>query len=464
MLHAIKLFTKDVAFRRNTCHFSRTCVLFVGLLCSAVSYGANHILIVNVNVWDGTSNALKKNHSVLIEDNLIVAVGSDVSSPQGALIDDGNGNTLVPGLSDAHTHFSQTSRSITGMRNDENWMYVGIKSALAAKNFLMLGFTTVRDLGGPAFGVKQAIDEGLIPGPRIYPSGAFISQTSGHGDFRNYNETNRIIAGGPTMPMDQQDWFYLVDGKAEVRKAARENLRKGATQLKVMAGGGIASDYDPIHSIQFVPEELKAAVEAAADWDTYVAVHAYTEKSIIRALEAGVKSIDHGQLISEQGMQLLKEKEAWLVPQSHWGLRPAPDLRKKLSEREKKSLMVREGIDTEMTLAKKHQVNIAYGTDVFGSLGNESRALNEFTSRVQWFTPLEVLKQATSENARLFALSGKLNPYTEGKLGVIEAGAYADLLIYEGNPLEDEQIIVNYKQNLKFIMKDGKIFKNELDD
>ena len=401
---------------------------------------------------------------MLIEDNLIVAVGSDVSSPQGALIVDGNGNTLIPGLSDAHTHFSQTSRSITGMRNDENWMYVGIKSALAAKNFLMLGFTTVRDLGGPAFGVKQAIDEGLIPGPRIYPSGAFISQTSGHGDFRNYNEPNRIIAGGPTMPMDQQDWFYLVDGKAEVRKAARENLRKGATQLKVMAGGGIASDYDPIHSIQFVPEELKAAVEAAADWDTYVAVHAYTEKSIIRALEAGVKSIDHGQLISEQGMQLLKEKEAWLVPQSHWGLSPAPDLRNKLSEREKKSLMVREGINTEMTLAKKHQVNIAYGTDVFGSLGNESRALNEFTSRVQWFTPLEVLKQATSENARLFALSGKLNPYTEGKLGVIEAGAYADLLIYEGNPLEDEQIIVNYKQNLKFIMKDGKIFKNELDD
>ncbi|MEQ5808250.1 amidohydrolase family protein [Alteromonas sp. NFXS44] len=438
--------------------------LCLAVLAPVTARAEKLTLIRHVNVWDGTSDSLKQGYSVLITGNLITAVEKEIDTPQDAVIIDGKGQTLIPGLSDAHTHFAQTSPSITGMRNDENWMYVGIKSALTAKQFLMLGFTTVRDLGGPSFGVKQAIDEGLIPGPRIYPSGAFISQTSGHGDFRNYNEPNRVIAGGPVMPMDQQDWFYLVDGKAEVRKAARENLRKGATQLKVMAGGGIASDYDPIHSVQFAPEEIKAAVEAAKDWDTYVAVHAYTEKSIIRALEAGVKSIDHGQLISEEAMKLVKEKDAWLVPQSHWGLRPAPDLSKKLSDREKKSLMVREGINREMTLAKKYKVNLAYGTDVFGSLGNEKRALNEFTSRVKWFTPLEVLKQATSENARLFAMSGKLNPYTEGKLGVIEPGAYADILIYSGNPLIDEQVVVNYSQNLKFIMKDGEIFKNVLDD
>ena len=256
--------------------------LCLAVLTPVTARAENLTLIRNVNVWDGTSDSLKQGYSVLITGNLITAVEKEIDTPEDAVIIDGKGQTLIPGLSDAHTHFAQTSPSITGMRNDENWMYVGIKSALTAKHFLMLGFTTVRDLGGPSFGVKQAIDEGLIPGPRIYPSGAFISQTSGHGDFRNYNEPNRVIAGGPVMPMDQQDWFYLVDGKAEVRKAARENLRKGATQLKVMAGGGIASDYDPIHSVQFAPEEIKAAVEAAKDWDTYVAVHAYTEKSIIR--------------------------------------------------------------------------------------------------------------------------------------------------------------------------------------
>jgi imidazolonepropionase-like amidohydrolase len=426
-----------------------------------VSTHADTLVIKNINLWDGTSDDLNYGYSVIIEDNLVTAVGSDLTVPDEATVIDGKGQTLIPGLSDAHTHFSQTNK-IQTIRTDEDWMYVSIKAAKAAENFLMLGFTTVRDLGGPIFGVKRAIDEGLIPGPRIYPSGAFISQTSGHGDFRRANEPNQYLSGGPIMPMDQQDWFYLVDGTAEVLKATRENLRKGATQLKLMAGGGIASDYDPIHTVQFLPEELEAAVQAAADWDTYVAVHAYNSEGIIRALNAGVKSIDHGHLINEEAIQLLKQKGAWLVPQSYWNLKPGPTPGSKLTDRQKKSMMVRAGANTEMALAKKYQVNLAYGTDAFGPLGGESKALLEFTSRVRWFTPLEVLKQATSENAKLFALSGRLNPYTEGKLGVIVPGAYADLLIYDENPLLDEQVIVNYKEHLKFIMKDGKIFKNAL--
>ena len=326
----------------------------------------------------------------------------------------------------------------------------------------MLGFTTVRDLGGPVFGLKRAIDEGLIPGPRIYPSGAFISQTSGHGDLRNAKETHPYWSDAALHPMDAQGWSFVVDGVPEVLKASRENLRKGATQLKVMAGGGIGSDFDPIHSIQFTPDELKAAVQAAADWDTYVTVHIYHAAGIKRALNAGVKCIDHGHLIDEEAMKLLKEKDAWLVPQSFWSLTPDSVIDKYPPHRAKKMRLVYSGAITEMELAKKYDVNIAFGTDAFGPLGNEEKALKEFTSRNRWYTPIEILKQATSSNAELFGMSGKLNPYVDGKLGVIEKGAYADLLIYNENPLEDIQVIVNYKENLKLIMKNGKIFKNEL--
>ena len=251
-------------------------------------------------------------------------------------------------------------------------------------------------------------------------------------------------------------------GQAEVLKASRENLKTGATQLKVMAGGGVASIFDPVHSIQFTAEELEAAVQAAADWDTYVTVHAYTPAAITRALEAGVRCIDHGHLIDEAAIKLLKEKNAWLVPQSYWNLLPMPTPEQMPAERIKKMAMVNAGALNEMELAKRYQVNLGYGTDAYGPLGVEKRALMEFTSRIRWYTPVEVLKQATSGNAQLFSLSGKLNPYQEGKLGVIEAGAYADLLIYDGNPLEDIEVVVDYQQHLKLIMKDGVVYKNEL--
>lgn len=224
-----------------------------------------------------------------------------------------------------------------------------------------------------------------------------------------------------------------------------------------MAGGGITSKSDPIHTIQFTQEELEAGVQAASDWGTYVGVHVYTPAAIIRALNAGVKSIEHGQLINEEAMKMIKEKDAFLVPQSYWTMRdPAT------SSNPQKFLEVRKGAENEMNLAKKYGVKVAFGSDVFGNLGIAPQSMAEFTSRVRWYTPVEVLKQATSLNAELFALSGKLNPYPDGELGVIKEGAYADLLIYEGNPLQDIQVVVDFQKNLKFIMKDGKIYKNEL--
>ncbi len=439
-------------------------ILLSTFLCIGAS-AQNTTLIKNVNVWDGTSDKLNKNVSVLIEDNLIKQVAKNIPEPNNATILDGGGKTLIPGLSDVHVHLSSTLGD-KEVRNDAHWMYTSIRTAISAENFLMLGFTTVRDLGGPVFGVKRAIDEGLVPGPRIYPSGAYISQTSGHGDFRNANEPSTHWSGGPMHAVDAMGWTFVVDGVPEVLKASRENLRQGATQLKVMAGGGISSDFDPIHSVQFTTEELEAAVQAAADWDTYVAVHIYESKGAIRALNAGVKCLDHGHLIDEETVKLIKEKDAWLVPQAFWTMAPAsfwvPGQDKIPASLYKKIKPVLDGTVNEMELAKKYDINVAFGSDAYGALGYESYALLEFEARTKWYSPLEVLKQATTENAKLLSLSGKLNPYVEGKIGVIKEGAYADLLIYDGNPLKDIQVIVNHEENLKLIMKDGKIYKNKL--
>ena len=425
----------------------------------------NSTLIKNVSVWDGTSDTLEKNMNVLIEDNLIKLVSKKISEPQGTTIIDAGGKTLIPGLSDVHVHLS-ANMSSSEARNDAHWMYTALRTAKAAENFLSLGFTTVRDLGGPVFGLKRAVDEGLVPGPRIYPSGAYISHTSGHGDMRRGNEPSVHLSGGQMHPADLLGWSFVVDGVPEVLKATRENLRKGATQIKVMAGGGIASDFDPIHSVQFTFEELEAAVQAAADWDTYVAVHIYESKGAIRALNAGVKCLDHGHLLNEEVVKLIKEKDAWLVPQAFWTDTPAsfwvPGEDTIPEALNKKIKPVLEGTDTVFKLAKKYDINVGFGSDAYGDLGYESYALKEFTTRTAWYSPLEILKQATSGNARLLSLSGKINPYTEGKLGVIKTGAYADLLIYEGNPLEDIEIVADPEKNLKLIMKDGKIFKNEL--
>jgi imidazolonepropionase-like amidohydrolase len=435
------------------------------MLLTFIIEAQNNILIKNANIWDGISNTLKKNTSVLIQNNLVVEVANNIEVPEGSILIDATGKTLIPGLSDAHVHLALTM-GMKEIRNDAHWMYTAIKSAEAANNFLMLGFTTVRDLGGPVFGLKKAIDEGLIPGPRIYPSGAIISQTSGHGDSRNYNEPSTNWSGNQMHPIDALGWSYVVDGRPEVLKSVRENLRKGASQIKVMAGGGIDSDFDPIHSVQFTTDELKAAVEAAADWDTYVAVHIYTPKGAIRALNAGVKCLDHGHLLNEEAIKLLKEKDAWLVPQTFWTQAPdnfwAPGQSKIPKQYFDKINIVLEGTSHLMDLAKKYNINVGFGSDAYGALGFEKYALLEFTTRAKWYSPLEILKQATSGNARLFALSGKSNPYKEGKLGVIQKGAYADLLLYEGNPLKDLNVLLNPNKNLKLIIKNGEIFKNEL--
>jgi imidazolonepropionase-like amidohydrolase len=266
--------------------------------------------------------------------------------------------------------------------------------------------------------------------------------------------------GGATDVIGQR-YTLLSDGPDEVTRAVRESLRQGATAIKVMAGGGISSDYDPIDTTQYSVDELRAAVEAAEQWNTYVAVHAYTDAAVRNALEAGVKVIEHGHLLSEDTLKLLKKKGAFLSSQSFGFVRRY--IKPGESGRAGKAAQVLDGTDNLMLTAKKLGIPVAFGTDSFGSLRAYEGAVGEFGFRLRWFTSLEILKQATSHNAKLLALTGPRNPYPDGPLGVIQEGAYADLLIVDGNPLEDIRLLEDYENNIRLIMKDGVIYKNTLE-
>ena len=269
-------------------------------------------LIENVNLFDSRAGELISGVSVLVEGNRIVRV-----STSGIEIDvdysiDGDGNVLVPGFIDTHTHLSIT-KGISETQ-DLNWDYLSHTMAKRSRDTLMRGFTTVRDLGGPVFGLRHAVEEGLVVGPRIFPSGAFITQTAGHGDFRGPVDAHPLWNGYPSN-WQNLGYYRLADGVPAVLASVRENLRSGATQIKVMGSGGVGSVYDPIDSIQYTVEEMEAAVQAASDWGTYVASHLHNAASIIRAVNAGVMSVEHGFMIDAQGAKLMADKGAFLSTQ-----------------------------------------------------------------------------------------------------------------------------------------------------
>jgi imidazolonepropionase-like amidohydrolase len=265
--------------------------------------------------------------------------------------------------------------------------------------------------------------------------------------------------GGPVNQFEQR-YTLLADGPAEVRRATRESLRQGATQIKVMAGGGISSDYDPIDTTQYSIEELRAAVESAEDWNTYVAVHAYTDAAVNRSLDAGVKVIEHGHLVSEKTLKRIKSEGAFLSSQSFGFVRIFMKGNEDLSNTKAGQVMA--GTDSLMNNAKKLGIPVAFGTDAVGSMRAYEAGIKEFGYRLRWFDSLEILKQATSHNAKLLMLTGPRNPYQKGPLGVIKPGAYADLLIVDGDPLTDIKVLEEPAKNIQLIMKDGRIYKNNL--
>ena len=419
------------------------------------------ILFTNVNVFDGVNEELIENANVFVVGNLIAEVSTEPLAAANARIIDGGGRTLMPGLMDAHVHLALVRRP-SEILNQYDWMYVGALANEQAEKMLLRGFTTVRDIGGPTVGLHRAIEEGQIIGPRLFSSGPYITQTSGHGDFRNYNDLHPGIYGQYSL-MEMQGWLIMADGPAEVTRAVREALRYGAKQIKMMAGGGVSSPYDPLHTIQGGPEEFSAAVRAAEQWGTYVAVHAYTDEAVRQAVEAGVKSIEHGPFLTQKTMKLMAKNDVFLAPTARIslttpevvGLDPTSSTAEKLRQ-------VNQGASNQLKWAKQYGVTLVFSTDQFGAPENFKIQSDEFLTLAEVFEPIEVLRMATSNVAALLELSGELHPYREGPLGVIQEGAYADLLLIDGNPLEDVTLLADYENNIDLIMKDGVVYKNTL--
>ena len=434
-----------------------TCFTSVRLIAQEVQ--PTVVVFQNVRVFDGKSGVLSGPSNVLVRGNKIERISTaPIPTDRSAKtqIIEGGGRTLMPGLIDAHWHAmlirADPAQAITG-----DVGYNNILAGVEATDTLMRGFTTVRDVGGPVFGLKSAIDSGIIPGPRIFPSGAVITVTSGHGDFRQLSELPRTI--GTLSRMEQIGASMVADSPDEVRLRVREQLMQGASQIKLTAGGGVSSPFSPLDVSTFTEAELRAAVEAAENWDTYVTVHAFTPAAIQRSIAAGVKCIEHGFLMDEATAKLIAEKGVWLSTQ------PLPEeLRQGFpvgSVQRAKADEIWPGIAATYELAKKYKIKTAWGTDVLFShaLAQQQGAI--LASLVRWYSPAQALAMATGTNAELLALSGKRNPYP-GKLGVVEESALADLLLVDGDPIANIKLVADPGKNFVVIMKDGKVYKNIL--
>jgi imidazolonepropionase-like amidohydrolase len=433
-------------------------LVFIAVFAMPQSPSPSVILFQNVRIFDGKSAMLSAASNVLVRGNKIAKISVapiSVERRLGAMIIDGGGRVLMPGLIDAHWH-AMFVRPTPAAAIADDIGYTTLEAGDEATDTLMRGFTTVRDVGGPTFGLKRAIDEGIVVGPRIYPSGAMITITGGHGDFRQLYELPRRT-GDPSSRIEQIGGSMIADSPDEVRLRVREQLMLGATQIKLTAGGGVASPHSPLDVSTFTEPELRAAVEAAENWGTYVTVHAYTPEAIQRAIAAGVKCIEHGHLMDEATAKLMAEKHIWLStqpfpPEMADVFPPGSSERAKFEE-------VLKGMDNTYRLAKKYSLKTAFGTDVLFSRALAQRQGALLTSLTRWYTPAEILAMATSVNADLLTLSGKRNPYP-GKLGVVEEGALADLLLIDGDPIANIKLIADPNKNLLVIMKDGKVFKN----
>jgi len=422
---------------------------------SAQAQQSPAVLFQNVRIFDGKNGALSPPSNVLVRDNRIEKISAATITADAQVIN-GGGRVLMPGLIDAHWHAMLVRPTpASALANDVG--YTNLLAAAEATSTLMRGFTTVRDMGGPAFALKRAIDEGLVAGPRIYPSGAIITITSGHGDFRQLSDLPRTI-GGMLSRMEKIGGSMVADSPDEVRVRAREQLMQGATQVKLTAGGGVASPFSPLDVSTFTEPELRAAVEAADNWGTYVATHAYTPASIQRSIAAGVRCIEHGHLMDDATARLMAEKGIWLSTQPFLDVATASGLGP--AEQDKMRQVV-SGTDRVYALAKKYGIKTAFGTDVLFAPALAERQGAMLVSLTRWYKPAEALIMATSTNAELLGLSGLRNPYP-GRLGVVEEGALADLLLVDGNPIENVRLIEDPAKNFLVIMKGGKIYKNLL--
>lgn len=415
-------------------------------------------LFQNVRVFDGKGEGVSGPSDVLVLGRTIdrIAPAGTIQAGAGATVIPGGGRVLMPGLIDAHWHTMLLALPAeVALFSDIG--FLNLVAGVNAEATLLRGFTSVRDMGGPSFSLKRAIDSGLVVGPRIYPSGAMITQTGGHGDFRFPFELPR----GNTSPLSRTEVLgasIVADGVPEVQRRVREQLALGASQIKLTAGGGVSSP-GPIGITAFSDAELRAAVEAARNWGTYVNVHAYSTASVQQAIAAGVPVIDHGHLIDDATAKLMASKGIW------WSLQPFLDDEDRIPQpdaaRNAEADQVIAGTDRAYAFAKKYGVKTAFGTDILFDARMATRHGAQLAKMVRWYTPGQALKMATGDNGQLLALSGMRNPYP-GKLGVVEVGALADLILVDGNPVENIKLLEDPEKNLLVIMKDGRVYKNQV--
>ncbi len=415
------------------------------------------ILLTNFMLFDGKSNVLQGGLWLLVEGNRVGRIArGDLAPPDGARIIDCGQRTLMPGLIDAHWHSLFAALPVSALFSADVG-YIFLAASAEAERTLMRGFTTIRDLGGPSFALKQAIDDGLVVGPRIYPSGAMITTTGGHADLRPLSDLPRR-PGGPLSYVERIGGANIADSADEVRLRVREQLLEGASQIKLVGGGGVSSPRTTLDMLTFSEPELRAGVEAAADRNTYVAVHAYPPAAIQRAIAAGVKCIEHGHLMDETTAKLMAEQDIWLSTQPFVGDDDTVPL---TGQSRINQLQVISGTNTVYALAKEHKIKTAFGSDLLFSSKLAERQGRMLTHLARWYDNAGILKMATSTNAELLALSGPRNPYP-GKLGVIEEKAFADVLLVDGNPLDQIELLAAPETHLVLIMKDGKIFKDAI--
>lgn len=407
------------------------------------------LLFRNARVLDCETGEARPGRSVLVEDDRIVEVGEGEIHATDARVIDAGGRTLMPGLIDAHVHAVITTMNLAAMTTRPASL-VAIEAARILERMLHRGFTTVRDAGGADYGLAQAVALGITPGPRIFYSGRTLSQTGGHGDFTPKTDAPMLCA----CQIHSTGFSHVADGVAAVRKAAREELRRGASQVKIMASGGVASPSDPIWNLQYSKEEMRAIVEEAESWRTYAMAHAYTPEAITRAVEAGVRTIEHGNLIDAATAEKMKGAGAYLVPTlvTYFAI---DEMGRALGFPEKSLAKVKDVLDAglaSLEIAKAAGVPIGFGTDLLGETHEQQS--REFGIRARVQSPAEILRSATVVNAEILGRTGEL--------GVVAPGALADLLVVDGDPLEDLSLLEEPAKSLAVIVKGGAVVVDRL--
>lgn len=412
-------------------------------------------LLHNLRLLDPVAGRLVSNIKVLVRDDRFAGVGPDVDAPAEVPRVDLGGRVLMPGLIDCHVHImSIKTKWANNTLMHMTHSFANAAAAIKLRKILMRGFTTIRDAFGADMGHRDAVASGLLVGPRLFVCGRGISQTGGHGDFRTRVDhafpcTCHHLAGGTTGGLTR-----IADGIAEVRRAVRDEIRLGADQIKVLASGGVGSDADPIHFLQYSMEELRAIVEETENGATYAMAHAYTADAIYRAVDAGIRTIEHGNFLDTRAADLMAERDAYFVPTLI-----AYEATMKFGREQgypeqnmKKNEYVLSAGTQSLEIAKKAGVKTAFGTDLIGEL--DSHQSEEFQIRARVLSNAEVIRSATTVAAEVVR--------RVGELGIIREGAYADALVLDGNPLEDIGLLASGGEDIRVIMKDGRLWKNEL--